>query len=569
MAPVCLCEAVFGSITALRNHAILHGHFFRCDCSQIFHTKDALDHHHLQCVLKGCRRLVVDCPPGQTWRRSYCGVCPNKQFPFSSQRDCHLRLAHNACPSCHQTFSSRVERNEHQKADKHSYCVECDRSYATFGNLMKHIRSLAHNVYADESSEHQEVSSAAAVLLTFAEEMNLSCEACEKTCATLKGFRAHKDSSKHRDPFVSIKCACGKTFPLISSFVQHLESSTCISGVTREKLNATVYKYDSHDRSITMAEHAGLFGSTITSQPQSSIAPFDSASSLAHSLSRFSLNSRISEVDDEDLTFDGSVNPSTTIFTPNESEVSSGILTPRSGATASILSGGDLILPPTASVSVLTLTSSDSSDGGILTPPPSTTSGISTLSGSTSGTGNGFHTPSSGSVSKSFHAPPSSSIGVEDDISTSSTESDPRSTPSASMTGEWAFLNSSNRPTPNPTSVDGSSAPTIRANVNNSGLPLCTGCGRTFASLHALRQHIGSGVHGPKILHCPTGGALNSLESDTPDREFTTLSGLVQHVEHGNCNSGDGALMALAGLMQRSMGNKVGMTMQLLDGSAK
>lgn len=426
----------------------------------------------------------------------------------------------------------------------HCYCVSCNVPFRTRQSLFDHIRAPSH-----DPVEESELS--VAFQLARAEELNLWCEECDKVSATLGGLHAHKRSSKHRDPLVSIRCSCGRTFDLISAFLAHLESSTCKSesGMTRNQLNATVYKYD-QDRTITMSEHANFVGSITTGgQSQSSVAPLDSASNLAKSLSNLSLNSsRVTEIDDQDLASDGDLSSmpdseSYHMYTPDESGSSSGslssavLLTPEASDTTSAFSDEGVILTPPASVTVDTASSNISSNSGVLLTP-------------------------SASIVESegggFTFTPSASSGVSDNL-----------TPSVSTTasGEWSFLNSSRKPTPSPTSSEGSSVPTLRADPE-SGLPSCSKCDRTFMNDHALRQHIHSGIHGPKLFHCPTGAAGPATEPYLPDRKFTSLSGLVQHNENGHRGDGDDAFMAIAGLLQGPMQKKVGMSMKLLNDNA-
>lgn len=423
----------------------------------------------------------------------------------------------------------------------HCYCVSCNVPFRTRQSLFDHIRAPSHDPF-----EESELS--VAFQLARAEELNLWCEECDKVCATLGGLHAHKRSSKHRDPLVFIRCSCGRTFDLISAFLAHLESSTCKSGMTRPKLVSTVYKYD-QDRTITMSEHASFVGSITTCQSQSSVAPLDSASNLAKSLSNLSLSSsRVTEIDDQDLASDGDLasisdTESYHMCTPDVSGSSSGsissgvLLTPEPSDTTSALSDEGVILTPPASVTVDTASSNISSNSGVLlTPTASITE----------------------SEDGGFTFTPSASSGVSVNL-----------TPSASTTasGEWSFLNSSRKPTPSPTSSEVSSVPTLRAHPE-SGLPSCSKCDRTFMNDHALRQHINSGVHGPKLFHCPTGAAGPVTDANLPDRKFTSLSGLVQHIENGHCGDGDDAFMAISGLLQGPMQKKVGMSMKLLNDNA-
>ena len=56
----------------------------------------------------------------------------------------------------------------------------------------------------------------------------------------------------------------------------------------------------------------------------------------------------------------------------------------------------------------------------------------------------------------------------------------------------------------------------------------CYLCQRGFGALRALNQHLGSPVHQQKIYHCPRPQC---------QREYVTLSGLVNHLESESCGA--------------------------------
>ncbi|KAL0639514.1 hypothetical protein Q9L58_001340 [Maublancomyces gigas] len=62
----------------------------------------------------------------------------------------------------------------------------------------------------------------------------------------------------------------------------------------------------------------------------------------------------------------------------------------------------------------------------------------------------------------------------------------------------------------------------------------CPLCSRRFQSAQALWAHMCSPAHSPKIYHCP----LPFMEPDGRTGNFSTFSGLTQHLESGACNGG-------------------------------
>lgn len=67
-------------------------------------------------------------------------------------------------------------------------------------------------------------------------------------------------------------------------------------------------------------------------------------------------------------------------------------------------------------------------------------------------------------------------------------------------------------------------------------LLICPVCRKKFSSSVGLQMHISSPVHSPPIYHCPL--SFLELGAGGKERNFKTLSALVQHLEHGSCEGG-------------------------------
>lgn len=67
--------------------------------------------------------------------------------------------------------------------------------------------------------------------------------------------------------------------------------------------------------------------------------------------------------------------------------------------------------------------------------------------------------------------------------------------------------------------------------------PLCPVGRKPFKSLEALRNHLSSPAHSPKVFHCPLyfAGLEHDRKVSQLMRYFSTLSGLMQHLESGAC----------------------------------
>lgn len=66
----------------------------------------------------------------------------------------------------------------------------------------------------------------------------------------------------------------------------------------------------------------------------------------------------------------------------------------------------------------------------------------------------------------------------------------------------------------------------------------CLICNRTFKTVQAARAHIYSSVHSPKIYHCPLPLVPDHIRGNGKMANFSTLSGLAQHLESGACKGG-------------------------------
>lgn len=71
--------------------------------------------------------------------------------------------------------------------------------------------------------------------------------------------------------------------------------------------------------------------------------------------------------------------------------------------------------------------------------------------------------------------------------------------------------------------------------------PLCPTRRRVFNSFNALQDHLSSPAHSPKVFHCPVFLIPNENRGKASGllRNFSTLSGLMQHLESGACQGGD------------------------------
>lgn len=82
-----------------------------------------------------------------------------------------------------------------------------------------------------------------------------------------------------------------------------------------------------------------------------------------------------------------------------------------------------------------------------------------------------------------------------------------------------------------------------------SGKCSCPICGRKFSNPQSLRTHIYSPAHSPKIYHCPLPLVPSHLRGNGKLKNFSTLSGLAQHLESGACKGGRNTFRKAMGLV--------------------
>jgi hypothetical protein len=552
--PRCLCDAIFGTIFSLRNHATLHGHSLECECGALFSSKELLKEHQNGLYWDVCnattfKKLQVDGPRNKIPGHFYCGVCRDIHNPLSTQRDEHLVSDHNACPTCFQVFDSLVDCMEHQAHKNHSYCPDHEIAFPRLEELVQHscadshnegILCMCHEVFFSYGDYGRHLSNGhrnyvdiegdeKARLLepTYAEEQlsqiehaNLWCKDCDWRFVNVEAYLDHKASPRHEAKSLELECSCGKIFSHLSALVAHLESGGCrASGMTRNKLNGIVYNYDK-DRRITKDEFADRFAaSTIAGSSKASIAPGDSASLLG--------------VDFDRLSISGS--HTGTVLDETSTVQTGGFLTPD-GSEFTITDDNDFVATPSVSNE-----SSSSRDTVFINTPTASTGTLTPTTGSHVSTGTLTLTPtvSTDSDDSFIFTPPGSSINGGFD--------------------EWAFVNT----TPGPTSLDGSSVATIRFDSWSKSWP-CSKCPRTFKAKKDLVQHMASATRAPKIFNDPT-KVVGRDDTPTSKRDFKLASGLLQHVEREASKGDKGDLETILEIMEKPVDKKFQASMKSLE----
>ncbi|EHK42821.1 hypothetical protein TRIATDRAFT_300854 [Trichoderma atroviride IMI 206040] len=95
--------------------------------------------------------------------------------------------------------------------------------------------------------------------------------------------------------------------------------------------------------------------------------------------------------------------------------------------------------------------------------------------------------------------------------------------------------------------------------------PLCPDTKRPFLTRLSLEMHMGSAAHTPKMFHCPS--ILFSGEAGKAHREmknFSTISGLVAHIESGVCQGEKAGLRTVMEYMEQRL-EEMGISFKLLS----
>ncbi len=86
--------------------------------------------------------------------------------------------------------------------------------------------------------------------------------------------------------------------------------------------------------------------------------------------------------------------------------------------------------------------------------------------------------------------------------------------------------------------------------------PLCPVGRKPFKSLEALKNHLSSPAHSPKVFHCPLyfAGLDDDRKVSQLMRYFSTLSGLMQHLESGACQGGRATFRKTVEYIEHNLG---------------
>ncbi|KAL4889157.1 hypothetical protein BDV59DRAFT_195848 [Aspergillus ambiguus] len=139
---------------------------------------------------------------------------------------------HYKCLRCHSVSKSRGNQC-HMDAKASTFeCCSCKRHFASEAALRQHLHDKIHQDLQRKTAHR--------------------CEDCNRVFPSKVALEQHMRSPIHK-PLANLRCVtetCRLTFNVPSALIHHLESGSCSSGWTREKINSVLHQYDS-DRLLT------------------------------------------------------------------------------------------------------------------------------------------------------------------------------------------------------------------------------------------------------------------------------------------------------------------------------
>jgi hypothetical protein len=172
-----------------------------------------------------------------------CHDC-KRDFPSLHDLTGHLNSRRHAqstpghyCRSCNKLFCNDQALNQHLLSPVHNitqfHCCDCDRDFTNEAALLQHLRDKIHEPKPRA-----------------APRKNIICDLCKKTFNNKTALKQHQASPAHKPICPPISCigsqGCNKTFTSPSAMIHHLESGTCISSLSRHKVNEIVVLNDTN-----------------------------------------------------------------------------------------------------------------------------------------------------------------------------------------------------------------------------------------------------------------------------------------------------------------------------------
>ncbi|KAI9729191.1 MAG: hypothetical protein M1834_007098 [Cirrosporium novae-zelandiae] len=199
MPPCNSCGSKFSTLNALKDHQEAKKHCYCYICHRHFQNDQAAEQH----------RSVL---------HNYVCLTCNKVFSQLGSLEAHqMAKQHSCCSSCRKYFYSDEAAEQHRLALHHNQCTSCNKVFVELASLIAHQKDKQHfycpfcEMYfdSDQAAKNHQL-----------KRNTRKCPSCESTFCFPEPLAEHKRSTGH------CYCAdCDRTFCNQDAIWQHLSSS--------------------------------------------------------------------------------------------------------------------------------------------------------------------------------------------------------------------------------------------------------------------------------------------------------------------------------------------------------
>ena len=444
-----------------------------------------------------------------------CGHC-GRQFSDLSALQLHQRAKnHCYCRECDRFFAHADGAEQHRSALYSFKCFDCNRNFVCSDALQQHQKSTGHwycsecdlfFAHADTVEQHR------LALHSFI------CSDCDRNFVHLDALQRHQKSTKH------CYCAqCDRLFVNPEALGQHLQSS----------IHATQFHYCDCDRDFVdeQALHQHLTSKIHKPDAKSKISSSRLSNWVCEDCERDFRDERGLEQHRLSVIH----KPLSDFKCFGDRRCKKRFTSPsawlhhlESGACRSKITRGNLNTAVQSSDINHLITGGSNQEYTALNGAD--------MSGKTSTTGSVILTPVTGD-------------GFDD-------ESPFWPASPGSRSGRLTSDSRSSR------RLSDDLSPAIRLSC-----PLCPVGRKPFKSLEAMSNHLSSPAHSPKVFHCPLSFAGYEDERRVSQlmKYFSTLSGLMQHLESGACQGGNTTFRKTVEYIEHNLGKMGLQKLRLLN----
>lgn len=256
----CSCGRDFPGSPTLFVHQRATGHSFCKVCNKQFEDESSLAKHKSAVHNQSPSDIQVpktSLPrPLEAKKKAKSWVCPRCDKSFINQGPAkdHCSVAHpHKCGACTKAYINLKSLHGHNRLAGHCFCRQCDQFFPNASALAEHKKIFIHAAgfhccdcdrdFVDQQALDQH--------LEFKDHTSTQkipeCKECGREFLNQAALKKHQASLVH-NPLSDLSCIasskCKQRFSSPSALIHHLESGSCISGLTRKALNELVRRND-------------------------------------------------------------------------------------------------------------------------------------------------------------------------------------------------------------------------------------------------------------------------------------------------------------------------------------